>query len=385
MSDDHRPIFILGCQRSGTTLLGLMVHSHPNIVVPPENRFVLPLYFKREQFGDLNDRNNRRRLATQIVDSRRDMRNFGLDRDTTADRIVRNSSTLGSAYGTVFRSYAEQFGKPRWGNKLPQYQRHIWVVQRLFPTAQFIHLVRDGRDCVGSLKNMEWWNRRGKGTYHAIQTWMEATENAAWAHNELGPDTFYELQYEHLVTDPEAELRKLCRFIGEPFDEGMLHPEHVSRQVVPDYKTHHAKTRQEVSSNNIGSFANTLEPWELSLCEAVMGDRLRHYGYELSGASPPETSHLDGYRHVESEERRRLEKKQQEDLARADTHPLADLTTTELQQRQINSLKRRVRSLTKERNRLRSRLDRTLTSRSWRWTRPLRVISATVAHWRSTS
>src|SRR5699024_7519388 len=111
----------------------------------------------------------------------------------------------------------------------------------------------------------------------------------------------------------------------------------------------------------------------------------RSHGADLPGPAPPETSHLAGYRHVESEERRRLEKKQQEDLARADTHPLADLTTTELQQRQINSLKRRVRSLTKERNRLRSRLDRTLTSRSWRWTRPLRVISATVAHWRSTS
>jgi len=382
---DHRPIFIVGCQRSGTTLFGLMLHSHPNIVIPPENRFVLPLYFKREQFGDLSNRNNRRRLATEIVDSRRDMRNFGLDRDATADRIVKNSATLGSAYGTVFRSYAELFGKPRWGNKIPQYQRHIRVVQRLFPTAQFIHLVRDGRDCVGSLKNMEWWNRKGKGTHHAIRTWMEATENAAWAHHELGPDTFYELQYEHLVTNPEAELRKLCEFIGEPFDEAMLHPEHVSRQIVPDYKTHHAKTRQEVSSNNIGNFVNTLDPRELSLCEAVMGDRLRHYGYELSGAPAPEDWYLDEYRRVESEQRRQVEKKQQTDLARTDTYPLADLTTTGLQQRQIDSLERRVRSLTKERNRLRSRLDRTLNSRSWRWTRPLRTAVATVSRWRTSS
>ena len=49
----NRPIFIFGCPRSGTTLLSLMLHSHSRIAIPPETRFLMPVYRRRKEFGDL--------------------------------------------------------------------------------------------------------------------------------------------------------------------------------------------------------------------------------------------------------------------------------------------------------------------------------------------
>ena len=65
-----RPIFVIGCPRSGTTMLQLMLHSHPRIAVPPETRFLVPGYYRRFFFGDLREQRNRRRLGRWIVSER---------------------------------------------------------------------------------------------------------------------------------------------------------------------------------------------------------------------------------------------------------------------------------------------------------------------------
>lgn len=324
-----RPIFVVGSPRSGTTLLGLMLHAHPRIAIPPENRFVLPVYFGREKFGDLSQPDNRRLVAEEIVHSRQ-FNDLGLDPDDVTDRIVGSSETIGSAIGVVLRAYADRFGKVRWGDKRPMYRKYIWVVRRLFPDAQFVHIVRDGRDCVASMASLAVY-RDDFAT--RLRAWMEAMENAEKARRELPPDSFYELRYERLVTDPEEQLKLLCEFLGEPFDDAMLSPQEVSHEVVPERKGHHDKTRQEVSPSSIGSFTERLEPWQLQLGEAVMGDRLREYGYELSGAAPPPSEQLEEYRQFDAEESRRLHQRRRKDQRREERQPLADMAPAEVERR----------------------------------------------------
>ncbi|WP_449066856.1 sulfotransferase, partial [Planomonospora algeriensis] len=72
----------------------------------------------------------------------------GLDAAEVTREIVDGPGTLGSALGIVLRAYAARFGKPRWGDKRPSYFKSVDVLLRLFPDAQFVHLIRDGRDCV---------------------------------------------------------------------------------------------------------------------------------------------------------------------------------------------------------------------------------------------
>lgn len=280
-----RPIIIVGCPRSGTTLLQLMLHAHPRIAIPPENRFVLPAYHQRHRFGDLRVAANRRALAEWLVSDRSTkFRDFGLDPAEVTERIVAAPPTLGSALAAVFRAYADRFGKPRWGDKRPSYLTNLGIIHRLFPTAQIIHIVRDGRDCVASLMTMPWHRA---GFYHSVAMWAKSVDHARWAARWWGPDSFYELRYEQLVTDPVGELTALCAYLGEEYHPAMAEPSAVASTVVPRRKKHHALTRSPVTAARIGSWAERLEPWQVSLCEAALGSRLRRYGYELSGAPRP--------------------------------------------------------------------------------------------------
>jgi hypothetical protein len=287
----NRPILVCGCPRSGTTMLQLMIHAHPRIAIPSETRFVLEGYRRRQDFLPLSASQNRRRLAQWIVDRPQSrFADLGLDPAPVAADIESGSPTLGSAFQAVFRAYARRFGRARWGDKRPAYITNLAVLMRLFPDAQVVHIVRDGRDCVASLKEMRWHRA---GLYQAISAWAQAVDHGEWAARALGPDTYYELRYERLVTDTEHELTRLCAFLGEDYVPAMARPAAMADVAVPAHKTWHARTRLPVGSDRVGRWQHNLEPVEAALCETVLGSRLRAHGYELSGAgSPPPAERL---------------------------------------------------------------------------------------------
>jgi hypothetical protein len=288
----ERPIIICGCPRSGTTMLQLMLHSHPRIAIPPETRFVLSGYKKRFDFGDLNGPEGRRELAGWIVRKGSAFGDLGLDKAAVVAEIMAAPPTLGSAFAVVFRAYARRFGKPRWGDKRPAYLQNLHVIKRLFPDAQIVNIVRDGRDCVASLKGMP-WNKLN--TYELIALWNRGIDFGRQAARELGPDSFHELSYERLAADPGAELRGLCAYLGEDYDEAMTAPARVAKQAVPGRKSWHENTHKPVSTDRVGRWRGALEPWEIALCESVMGGRLRSYGYEVTGAGSPGAAHQARY------------------------------------------------------------------------------------------
>jgi hypothetical protein len=291
-----RPIFVVGCPRSGTTLLQLMLHAHPRIAIPPETRFLLPLYDDRHAFGDLRVAANRRELARSIVtDKTAKFDDLGLDPDSIVEEIVGGPPTLGTALGIVFRSYAHRFGKPRWGDKRPAYIRRLDVLTRLFPDAQIVHLIRDGRDCVASLKEMPWYKL---DTFHAASTWVSAMDAGQRAARRLGPASYYEMRYERLVSDPETELAGLCTFLGEEYDPAMTRPYQLAKVAVPARKKWHARTYGSLDPNRVGSWAHRLDPWEIALCESVMGGRLADRGYERADAPRPPVTHRARYARI---------------------------------------------------------------------------------------
>ena len=280
LAGPDRPIFVVACPRSGTTLLQLMLSAHPRIAIPPENRFVVEGWIQRARFGDLRVRRNRVALAKWII-RRRMFRDLELDRKAVRRAIVTGPPTIGSAMGIVLREYAHSKGKPRWGDKRPVYLKHLDWLLEMFPDAQFVHIVRDGRDCVASLKRMRWW--RG-GSLTAISRWVESMRQGERARRRLRPDQYYELQYEHLVADPRQELERLCAFLGEDFAESMLEHHRTAAAATPKRKTWHARTQAAVTTQAVNQWAEQLEPWELAAIERVGRRHLVHYGYELSGA-----------------------------------------------------------------------------------------------------
>lgn len=297
MADSDRPIFVLGCARSGTTLLQAMLHSHPRIAIPPENRFVIPAYRRRLRFGDLREPANRKAVAQLVMERGRGFGDFGLDPLETERQIVAGPATLGSALGIVLRAYAERFDRPRWGDKRPFYHSFIPQLLRLFPDAQIVHLVRDPRDCVASLKRMPWWKL---DSFHAVSAWANSVDRVGRA-SRARPGVVTRVQYERLVADPESELRTLCAALGEDYDPAMAEPELVAAIAVPERKHWHSHTRTGVTTRRIGSWRETLEPWEAALCETVLGRRMRSFGYEPTGAGRPGAGVLARFARVHAE------------------------------------------------------------------------------------
>jgi hypothetical protein len=274
-----------------------MLHSHPSIAIPPENRYVMPLYRRRRGFGDLEERANREAVAEFILARRRRFRDLGLPRKRIRAMIADGPPTIGSAIGLVLRAYAERFERPRWGDKRPHYSHFVGPLLRMFPDAQIVHVIRDPRDCVASLKHAPWWKQ---STYHAIATWAGAIDYVSDA-SRRWPGVVIPVRYERLVSDPESEARALCASLGEEYEPAMIDPREAAAVAVPERKHWHAYTRVRPTAERIGGWRDELERWEAALCDSVLGDRMRALGYETAGLGRPGAEHLFRYARVRAE------------------------------------------------------------------------------------
>lgn len=249
-----------------------MLLGHRRIAIPPETRFVLSAYEHRDAYGDLRELENREALAEWIVAGVGTwFGRLGLSPRKITNEIVAGPPTLGSALGIVLREYARRLGRPRWGDSRPGYVQYMDALLRLFPNAQIVHVVRDGRDCVAALKHMRWWRMP---IHHSVATWTQAIDAGRVAARRLPPGTYTEAQYERLLDDPAGSLRTLCEFLNEEYEPAMANP---ARSISPMRRT------------------RNLELWELELCETAMAERLAEYGYPPSGAGRPAPRHLARY------------------------------------------------------------------------------------------
>ena len=186
------PIFVIGCPRSGTSLLRLILDSHPRISAGPETHFLIDLERIVKQYWNM-------------------IRNFGLDEAYWYSKIA----TFFDEFQTT---YAQGRGKVRWCDKTPRYTAHLDFIDRLFPSAQYLHIIRDGYDVVAS--HRERWGLRSAVT--ATARWRNFITYAREFGKALPEHRFFELRYESLVRHPEATLRPIFDFLSEPWDLQVL-------------------------------------------------------------------------------------------------------------------------------------------------------------------
>ncbi|MGH3490491.1 MAG: hypothetical protein ACRDP8_21590 [Actinopolymorphaceae bacterium] len=127
-------------------------------------------------------------------------------------------------------------------------------------------------------------------------------------------------------------------------------------------------------ARSIGSFQHRLEPAELRVCDAVMGERLREDGYELTGAGPPEQEQLEDYFGYARRQRRRVRRRRKRHRRVQYPWPVAAMSVREARlHREMAAMKNEVANLSGQRDDLQKRLANVTDSRSWRLTAPLRA------------
>jgi len=120
----ERPVFVIGSERSGTTLIMAILGCHPRIAVPEVTWYYPRFKPYLHTFGDLSNKDNFRTLALEMVHGlRMPYWRMDVDPDTFADEIVERAAEIEQSFAGVFAAmferYAAHEGKPRWGEKTP--------------------------------------------------------------------------------------------------------------------------------------------------------------------------------------------------------------------------------------------------------------------------
>lgn len=280
----ERPIFIVGVHRSGTTLLRFMLNSSPRIYIPPESDFV-PRFFGRHPQGPLSQH----RIAQLLDIIFRRYRLVKEWRDELPDPLAFAAAmpepTPAAFLQALYGQYAQQHGAQRWGDKTPIYASYMDLIATMLPAAQFIHIIRDGRDVALSMLD-KWGDKEFHvDIYFTARNWCRRIREAQASATHLGPERYYEMRYEALVEEPETELQRLCRFLGEPYLPEMAEPHRLGRQqiAVGDF---HAPVRQPPGTARVGRWRREMSAADLRLFQRVAGSLLRELGYELADTGP---------------------------------------------------------------------------------------------------
>ena len=207
---ETKPIFILGVQRSGTTLLSFILDSHPNIAVGRETMVMRAMHYL---FGDDAKENS-------LLLVRNWFERYGMSRKDFAAYVRRFLNDF-------FYDYAVRQGKKRWGEKTPWHTYYHDLIYEIFPNAQFIHIVRDPRAVCTS--RMSW-----PGTIESFaKEWQEQNEKLVNFGKRLPRAQYQRVRYEDLVSEPRKTMRGLISFLGEEWSDQMLcHEKIVSQRFV---------------------------------------------------------------------------------------------------------------------------------------------------------
>jgi len=277
-----QPFFVLGAQRSGTTMLRLMLNNHRRLAVPHETVFITQFFRKLQQYGDLALEESQRRLLDDIAAHPLVTRGKLIgDKQAVLARQPRSYAELIDA---IMTCYAEAQGKARWGDKTPYYTPDMDVLHGIFPKAKFIQILRDGRDVALSQRKIEWMS---SNSFRLAQDWTWKTTLCHKVGSVLGPGHYLELRYEDLVRDPETVLKRICGFLGEYFDPRMLHYHETATDVVPgeSLKWHRNSVRAPDASK-IFAWKDSLPVSDRIIFEEIAGDTLEYFGYERAPMHP---------------------------------------------------------------------------------------------------
>jgi hypothetical protein len=297
MTDSQSPnpyVFVVGCQRSGTTLTERLLDAHPQIAMTHETRWIPEVLEQRAVTGAVLVEPE---LVAALVAHKR-FPDMGISTQQV-EQLVRTDAPrpYTTFVSTLFDLYGRERGKRLVGDKTPRYGRYIELLHDLWPKARFIHVIRDGRDVYASRKGMD--QRRGAPRWRehpALSAGLWWTVNVRVARESgaaLGPALYHELRYEALVDDPVKECAALCSFLDVPYEPTMLRFHQRTHHSRPaNARSPRSRKRLPVTPG-LRNWRSELSEDEVRQFEATGGDLLDELGYERSPLVPDERTLLE--------------------------------------------------------------------------------------------
>jgi hypothetical protein len=277
------PFFIVGCGRSGTTMLRLMFNAHPDVVIPPESQFIPALVsnWPRMVTRDGVDAD----AIVALIGRRLD--HMGLDRALVRGRLAAlHDRTPRAATEAVFGVVTEQQGKPRWADKTPRHVEDMPTIAGVFPEARFIHVIRDGRDVALSFFDRPFGPR---DVWDGARYWDRTVRTGLDGAGSLDTDRYREVRYEALIDAPEAVTKELCDFVGlEPVEDMHHYFERASDRLTAKERANHPNIARP-PTKGLRNWRIDMPERDVEAFESIAGPLLTELDYPL-GSSPSRTT-----------------------------------------------------------------------------------------------
>ena len=270
------PVFVIGCSRSGTTLLYHMLLSSGNFAVYRMESHVLNLLEPR--FRPLSSQSNKRKMLDVWYKTRLYVRS-GLQPSDIDSRVMAECQNGGDFLRIVMEEICRKQGVERWAETTPEHLLYVRRIKETIPSALIVHVIRDGRDValswerLSQIRRFPWDRQRAAMAAGLYWEWIVSKGREAGRH--LGGD-YIEVHYEDLVRKPADVLKRL-----EPFIEHDLDYDRIARVAIGSVTAPNTAFKDE-QRGPIGRWESDFSPTELATLEGLIGGTLEQLSYPLS-------------------------------------------------------------------------------------------------------
>lgn len=271
----HRgPVFIGGVSGSGKAHLRLILSSHPRIAITRRTYMWTRFY---DRYGDIRQpRNFERCLAAML--SHKHTSVLRPDPDRIREDFWQGEPTYARLFALFHAHFAEQVGKPRWGDQLGFVEQYADAIFSAYEGAQIIHLIRNPYEryqaAIVRLRH-----RTGK-VGQAMAAWLHSV-GLAKRNERLYPDQYKVVRYEALCTDVERTVRDICSFLGEDFVPEMLARKDAPRLAADDDEVEEESNLNTPVSAPGANARTTISKREIAFVQTCAGKAMADCGYEL--------------------------------------------------------------------------------------------------------
>lgn len=279
------PIFVVGANRSGTTLLRLMLNAHSRIAIPDELTYITPYLggagiqnWKDPGFSPSRYRSFVRRFLASKAETL-----APLDVDPLTEHIVASSApNLRSPYQLALEAWAHHHNKSRWGEKTPSNVFYADIILDMFPDAHFIHMIRDPRAGTASMQRAS--IMPDDLVFNALARHKFDIEGRKYLETSVPPPQRMTLRYEDLVRTPEQTMRTVCDFLNEPFEPDMLQYHQDAAHYMKDEArtSYNEAATRPIDPSKIDAWRDTLSPHEKAIVDHVCRTTIQQFNYPLT-------------------------------------------------------------------------------------------------------
>jgi hypothetical protein len=284
------PIFIIGSPRSGTSLLRVVLNGHKDLFIPPECGFAIWLYrkYKAENFNSPDV------ISSYILDLKKTNKfeTWGLNINWLKDYLLSQPlSGYADLIDKIYTYYAQvnKIDFKRWGDKNNFYLEFIPELNQIFPNAQFIHCVRDGRDVACSY--LELSSKKILSKYRPIlpksineiaEEWKTNNEIIEESMEPIAESRKIRVRHEDLVTKFDETVNKLTDFLNLDYDPLIEFYYDVKKAKEPEeFMQWKEKLYQKPDISTIERYKSDLTPEQINIFNAISGSSLHKYDYMI--------------------------------------------------------------------------------------------------------